>query len=426
MSFRTRLADFIRGGNQQQSALMPIENSTPLPQITRGSSLYDAFVASYGGTVPLSEHAALAVSAIYACVNLIAGAIASLPVHIYKQNIENGERNRLFSDGLIWVLNEQMTPRWSAANGWEFLVQSLLLQGDGFARIIRNAKAEPVGLEPYHPRRVTVYVTPDLQRLVYAVDPEFTGSDKIILDQDDMIHFAGFGFDGVRGMSPLRNSLRIAGAASNAMQEFASNFFANSARPDYALTTEQALSKEAIDTLRAQIDERHKGYANSHRPMLLHSGLDIKTITMPMADIQFLEGRKFQTEEIARIYGVPPFMIGYNEKTTSWGSGIESMGTGFVRYSLRQHLNKIQTELDRKLFRTASRTAIFDTTDLERADTKSFYEGLRIAVGRAGERPLISVDEARAELRRNKRGMDSLDPIAAPQGTPPNDPQQTA
>ncbi len=406
MSFRERLADLIRGPK--------IANSTPLPQITRNSSTWGDYVSTISKIPALSEQTALTISAIYACVNLISGAIAALPVNIYAKNITDGDRTRLFDHKLNWVFNEQFTARWSAANAWEFLVMSLLLQGDAFALIIRNPSAEPIGLEPIHPRRMTVALNPFGDRLVYVVEAE-NGNGKTlengykVYDQDDVLHVAGFGFDGFRGLSPLRYALRLVGGVSFAMQDFSANFFANSARPDYALTTDQALGTAAVEQIRAEIDEKHKGTQNSHRPMLLHSGLDLKTITMPLQDMQLLESRKFQLEEICRIYGVPPFMIGHNEKTTSWGTGIAEMGAGFNRYALRQHTIKFENEINRKLFRVATRVAEFDTTDLERADTKTFYEGLRIAVGRAGEPQLLTVNEARAEMRRNKKdGMDTL------------------
>ena len=140
-------------------------------------------------------------------------------------------------------------------------------------------------------------------------------------------------------------------------------------------------------------------------------------ITMPMKDMELVAMRQFQIEEIARIYGVPPFMIGHNEKTTSWGSGVEAMAIGFVRFTLRQHLNKFQNEINRKLFRTAARVAEFDTADLERADTKSLFEALRIAVGRAGEPKIMSVNEARAHLRL-KRSKDGDDMGINPGKTP--------
>lgn len=373
--------------------------------ITRGSTAWDELFGPPSVALYPSEKTAFTVSAIYACVNLYAGAIASLVKHIYRVQ-QDGERDKSLTDPLWWVLNEEMSPRWSAANGWEFLIQSLLLHGDGFARIIRDRQSMPIGLKPMHPSFVEVVANTDLDRLIYVYTPdstlERTGPVQVF-DQDDVVHIAGFGFDGLRGMSPLRYALREAGSVAMSAQKYSNAFFANSARPDFALTTDQKLSAEAIESLRSQLSENHGGVERSFKPMVLQGGLDIKTITMPVTDIQLIETRQFQIEEIARIYGVPPFMIGYNEKTTSWGSGVEAMGTGFVRFSLRQHLNKIETELNRKLFRTAAKRVEFDTFDLERADMKSMFEAFRIGIGRAGEPGFISVEEARMRLNMKRR-----------------------
>jgi HK97 family phage portal protein len=417
-TWRDRVAGLIAGRNVADA--VPVErvepvlahsDQVPLPEITRNSSSWTDFVETMGKLPAPTERTALTVSAIYASVNLIAGAIAALPINIYRVNIENGERDRIYDDDLHWVFNEQMTPRWTAASGWEFLCQSLLLHGDAFAVIERRGSGTPKGLTPVHPQRVTVAAYPDGSRLVYAVEPEVIGGNKDVrrvYDQDDILHVPGFGFDGLRGLSPLRHALRMTGASSIAMQDFSANFFANSARPDYALGTDNTLTKPQIDDLRKEIEEKHQGTQNSHRPMLLHGGLKFMPITMPIKDMELVAMRQFQIEEIARIYGVPPFMIGHNEKTTSWGSGVEAMAIGFVRFTLRQHLNKFQNEINRKLFRTAARVAEFDTADLERADTKSLFEALRIAVGRAGEPKIMSVNEARGHLRlkRTKDGDD--------------------
>lgn len=370
------------------------------PMVTRGSSAWDDLFGN--STTAPSETTAFTVSAIYACVNLYAGAIASLIKHIYRVS-SDGERDRSNTDPLWWVLNEEMTPRWSAANGWEFMVQSLLLHGDGFAKIIRDRASMPIALRPMHPMSVDVVVDVQKDRLIYVYSPEDIGLKREVLDQDDVVHIAGFGFDGTRGMSPLRYALREAGSVAMSAQRYSGAFFANSARPDFALRTEQKLSPDVIENLRAQIAENHQGVDRSFKPMVLQGGLDIKTITMPVTDIQLIETRQFQIEEIARIYGVPPFMIGYNEKTTSWGSGVEAMGTGFVRFSLRQHLNKIETELNRKLFRTAAKRIEFDTFDLERADMKSMFEAFRIGIGRAGEPGFITTEEARQRLNMKRQ-----------------------
>jgi HK97 family phage portal protein len=365
---------------------------------------------------PVSESTAWTISAIAACVNLIAGAIASMPMNIHQRNRE-GVLSVLQNDDLWWILNEQMTPRWSAAAGWEYLVTSMLLHGDGFARIIRTVNGGVVGLEPIHPQRVRVIVSTDGLRLIYEIQPDPLLADfarpqpTLVLDQDDVIHVTGAGFNGLRSLSPLRNMLRMSGSVALATQEYSGQFFANSARPDYAIigAAGTTWTPEKLAQIKEEIDARHRGAGNSHRPMFLSNGADIKTLSMPAEDMQLIETRQFQIEEIARCYGVPPFMIGHNEKTTSWGSGVDSMGIGFVRYTLSRHLTKIHNEFNRKLVRNGSKVLEFDTFELERADMKTMFEGFRIAAGRAGEPGFLTVPEIRSYLKRGTTPADMAD-----------------
>lgn len=378
---------------------------TPLPEITRNSSTWDFMFSGIGGLPSVNEKSVLSISAAYACVNLIAGAISALPFNIYNRS-KTGEREQDHGDALWWVLNEQFLPRWNAANAWEFLVMSLLFHGDAFATIIRKG-GQIVGMEPLHPLTVTVAATPDRMRLVYAVTRTEGGYD--VFDQDDMIHVPGFGFNGFRGVSPIRNVLSISGGVSLAMQEYAGRFFTNSARPDVILTTDKAINKEIAEEMKTRWMETYSGLANVHKPAVLGQGFKVERLTMSAEDAQLLATRQFQLEEIARAYGVPPFMIGHTEKTTSWGSGVETMGTGFVRFTLRQHLNKIQTEINRKCFRTAAKCGEFDTFELERADMRTLFEGFRIALGRAGEPGFMTPDEVRQKLNLSRKpGGDTL------------------
>lgn len=392
-------------GIKKAAAPVEVKAATPLSAIVRGSSLFDDLAGASGGLNVPTASTALSISAVYACVNLIAGAIATLPLNVFDRATD-GELAQRPDDALWWILNEEMSPRWPAASGWEYLIQSLLLNGDGFARILRSPAGQVLGLEPLHPERVSV--TTDGVRLVYVIEPDpsvasqFRGA-RLVLDQDDVLHFPGFGFDGLRGLSPLKVALRMTGAVALATQEHSARFFANAARPDYVLETDQGLAPETVERLRDQINERHLGQARAFRPMVLTSGLKIKPLTLDADDAQLLATRQFQIEEIARIYGVPPFMIGHAEKTTSWGSGVEAMGIGFVRYSLRRHLSKVTHELNRKLFRTARRVVAFDTSDLIRADFKSLVDGYRIALGRAGEPGFITPEEAREGLGMRRK-----------------------
>ena len=396
---------------------------TPSSDLRVGDRLWDAFTGAATSNAP-SEQAALAVTAVSACVTLISGAIAALPMHIYRRQ-DDGDLLRDYNNDLWWVLNEEFCPRWAASAGWSFLTASKLLHGDGFAEILRGPAGKIKGLVPIHPYRIRVIPYPDGSRLVYEVWPDTTipqptpgSTTPRIIDQDDMLHVPGFGFNGVRGLSALKNSLRVSGRLSISAQDFSSTFLANMARPDFALRTEKSLTDAQFERLKASLDN-HSGPLNAGKPMILDGGLDIKTLTMPLEEMQLLETRKFQVEEIARAFGVQPFMIGHVEKTTSWGTGIEAMGAGFVRYTLRDHLNAFQNEINRKFFRTVRNCAEFDTGELERADTKAMFDAVRVALGRAGEPAFMTIEEARSLLRmpREMTGTvpdNSAKPIEAP------------
>lgn len=419
MTWLGRFAARIFGARNQ------IESS----QVRRGDTVWEALTGGVSGAP--SEASALAVSAVYACVNLRAGAIASLPMHLYRQAAD-GDRERDHSDGLWWVLNEEFCPRWTAAAGWTFLVASKLLHGDAYAEILRGPGGRISGLVPLHPQRVRVIAHPDGSRLVYEIQPDSTierpspAASKVrVLDQDDVLHVPGFGFNGLNGLSPLRHALRVSGRLAINAQEFSASFLKNMGRPDYALETTANLTDEQFERLRQQIDE-HTGPSRAGKPMILEGGINIKTLTMPLQEMQLLDTRKFQVEEIARIYGVPPFMIGHVEKNSSWGTGIEAMGQGFVRFTLRDDLNAFQNEINRKFFRTSRRVAEFDTAELERANTKEMFASLRVALGRAGEPAFMSLEEVRTKLNLPAK-MRGTVPVAQPAPSPaPGKPDDAA
>lgn len=396
-------------------------------EIKRGDGVWEALGGNTGSP---SESSAMRVTSVYACVQLIAGAIASMPMHVYRRS-SDGDLSRDMNAELWWVLNEEFAPRWAASAGWSYLVQSKLLHGDGFAEILRGPGGQVKGLMPIHPLRVEPIVSPDGMRLVYRVLPDPTiitphgAAAKIrVIDQDDMLHVAGFGFNGLRGMSALRNALATSGTLAINAQDFSSSFLKNLGRPDYALATEGKLTDEQFARLQDSVAQ-HQGPLNSGKPMILEGGLKIESLTMPLEDMQLLETRKFQVEEICRVFGVPPFMIGHTEKTSSWGTGVAAMGAGFVRFALRDHLNAFQNEINRKFFRTAARVAEFDTAELERADLGVMMTAIRTAVGRAGEPSIMSVEEGRQMLRLPRKISGTTANQNAPlEPSPPEPPQE--
>ena len=369
---------------------------------TSGSQLYEWMT---GGNVSaagpsVTERTAMGIGAVYACVGLIGGAIASMPLPIYKRTADG--RKRVDHD-IWWLLNEQPCTCMSAAVMWEYLVWSLLLHGDAFAVIQRVSPLSPTiaGIEPVHPLSVTVQEVNE--RLIYTV---VEGDETLVVDQDDMLHIPGLGFNGTRGLSPLRYAARQTFGLALAAEEYSARFFSNGARPDYVITTETKMDAEQQKLFRESWMARYAGLQNAHIPALLTGGnADVKSLTLSPEEAQLMDTRNFQAADIARIYGVPPHMIGLTEKTTSWGSGIEQMGIAFVKYTLQRHLVKIEQEINRKVFRKSLQFfAEFNTAGLERGDYKARNEGYRIAAGRAGEPGWMTINE----IRR----LENMPPIA--------------
>lgn len=378
---------------RREAARVSVSNQTyPASSGTRGSQLYEwltgAGSLSTAGPA-VTERTALCVGAVYACISLIGGALASMPLRVYRRT-ESG-REAISSD-LWWLLNEQPAPAYSAAVFWEYMAWSLLLHGDAFARIRRASAMSPKieAFELLHPLDVAPVRNED--RLAYRV---LGGGGNETLDQDDMLHIPGLGFDGLRGLSPLRYAAKQAIGGALAAEEYSARFFSNGARPDYIVTTPGKMDKEQQDLFRESWMSRYAGVANAHIPAILTGGGDVKTLSLSPEDAQLIETRGFQAADIARFYGVPPHMIGLTDKSTSWGTGIEQQSIGFIKYTMQRHLVKFEQEINRKVFRTARNFVEFLTAGLERGDYSARNQGYRIAIGRAGEPGWMTVNEVR-------------------------------
>jgi HK97 family phage portal protein len=396
-----------------------VRNAIPSSSGYYGSELYEWLVGdgarSVAGPV-VNERTAMCVGAVYACVALIAGAIASLPVVAYERKSNGKERVDTSRDNLAanlwWLLNEQPHPKYSAAVFWEYLTWALLTGGDSLAWIKRRSPLSPeiTGFQPVHPLLCTVVDNPnDPQRLVYLVHEPEQGKVTAV-DQDDMIHVPGLGFDGRRGMNPVRYAGKGSIGIALAADEYQGRFFSNGARPDFALSTEKSMNEEQVRILRDSWMQRYGGLPNSHLPAILTGGLKVERLSLSGADIQIIETRKFQVIDICRIYGVPPFMVGETTVTSSWGSGVEAMGAGFVKYTLQRHLTKFEQELNRKLFPRTTRFFLeFQVEGLLRGDSGTRANYYRTALGGgAGPGWMMPNEVRRAENLPPVEGGDKL------------------
>lgn len=412
--FFERLLTRWRGADKQAA---PQASAGP---VMWGGMDWQQFLAN-GGRGGVSEETARSVSTVIACTNLIGGSIATLPLHFYR-NKPDGTREK-YAPPEWWLFNERPHPNWSASAFWQFLSDSRLFHGDAFVVIRRASLFDPriVSLEPWHPLFVEVFKHEG--RLKYRFTPPDAGP-VFVADSDDVLHVPGPGFDGLRGKSQLQYGLRhAAGIAYDADTQSAA-WYGNGARPDFAIEVPGEMTPEASETLRRSWVERHSGQIKDKAPVVLAGGMKLHQLTLSAEDSQLLTSRGFQVEEICRVFGVPPFMVGHTDKTTSWGSGVEQMGIGFVKYTLQRHLVAFEEEINFKLYKTARNFAEFLTAGLERGDLKARNDAYRIALGRAGEPSWLTINEVRAlENLPPVEGGDKLASQAQPAAAPaPNEP----
>lgn len=377
--------------NVMEWALAESKRTATINNSTMDSSEFWSFVNGGIGAagVSVNEKTAMKVSAVYACVGLIGGAISCIPLPIYKT--VKGEREKIDHE-YHYLLNREANKDYSAAVFWQTLIESMLMHGDGFARILRpsNVSSRATGFEWYHKRDVEVFKKDGM--IFYALTKE--GVQEVVM-ADDMLHIPGLGFDGLTGMSQISYVLKNSTGIALAADEFSADFFANGAKPELALEYPGKVTPDQQDMIRNTWADRHQGASKRNLPALMTGGAKVHELTMNAEDAQLLTTRKFQVEDIARIFGVPPHMIGHTEKSSSWGTGVEQMSIGFVKYTLARHLRKIEQELNRKLFGRSDTFVEFNTAGLERGDYKTRMEGFRIALGRAGEPGWMTVNEIR-------------------------------
>lgn len=372
------------------------QNSLTVDQL---ASALGASVRTNSGAVVTPE-TAMKVTAVYGCVALIAGAISTLPFNVYERTRDTrkramqGDREHEY----WWLLNESATSELSSSTAMEYFISARLFYGDGFALLDRPSPFtnRVIGWRPLHPSRVQPFRENGSGALYYRITDN-DGTVKVY-DPADVLHVPSLGFDGLRSPSPITYAAREAIGSSLAAEEYSARFFSQGSTHEIALRTDKTLNAEQADALRASYIAKYGGGKNSRVPLILTGGLEVEKLSITPNDASLLPTRQFSVEEICRVFGVPPYMIGATDKTTSWGSGVEQQGIGFVKYTLRRHLTPIQQEFNRKLWPNRERFFVeHDTRALERGDFKTRMEGFRIAVGRAGEPGWMTPNQVRLE-----------------------------
>ena len=355
------------------------------------------YFGTSGSGKSVTVQSAIQLSTVYACVRVISETIASLPLGIYETVNDGNEKAT--DHPLYRLLHDEPNSEMTSFVFREVMLAHLLLYGNSYSQIIRSGKNQVIGLYPLLPDHMDVD-RDSKGNLTYT----YTTSDgkTVSIKPRDVLHIPGLGFDGVMGYSPIaleKNAIGL-GIAS---EEYGSKFFSNGARPSGILTHPNTVKNPKA--LRESWNSAYGGSSNSNRVAILEEGMKFEPIAIPNNEAQFLETRKFQVDEICRIFRVPPHLVGNLEHATF--SNIEHQSIDFAVHTIRPWLVRIEQAMNRALLSDQEKGRFFvqfNIDGLMRGDYKSRMEGY--AIGR--QNGWLSANDIRA--------LENQNPIPADQG----------
>ncbi len=337
----------------------------------------------FGGTTSgkaVTERSAMQMTAVYSCVRILAEAVAGLPLNLYRYTGDGG-KEKAIGHPLYLLLHDEPNPEMSSFVFRETLMTHLLLWGNAYAQVIRNGKGEVVALYPLMPNKMTVD-RDERGQLYYSYqqsNDEAVRSKKqtVILRPSDVLHIPGLGFDGLVGYSPIAMAKNAIGMAI-ACEEYGAKFFANGAAPGGVL--EHPGTIKDPQRVRESWQSTFGGSGNANKIAVLEEGMKYTPIGISPEQAQFLETRKFQINEIARIFRVPPHMVGDLEKSSF--SNIEQQSLEFVKYTLEPWVIRWEQSIQRTLLTQEEKAQYFVKFNLEgllRGDYQSRMNGYATA-----------------------------------------------
>ena len=331
---------------------------------------------------PVNERTAMQTTAVYACVRILAEAVASLPLHVYEYQ-DDGGKKLVHDHPLYYLLHDEPNPEMTSFVFRETLMSHLLIWGNAYAQIIRDGAGRVLGLYPLLPDKMDVQ-RDDKGNIYYVYsrnsdeNPMFKEYGNIRLKAEDVLHIPGLGFDGLIGYSPIAMAKNAVGMTL-ACEEYGASFFANGANPGGVLEHPGVLKDPS--KVRESWNSVYRGVNNAHKIAVLEEGMKYQQIGIPPEEAQFLETRKFQVNEIARLYRIPPHMVGDLDKSSF--SNIEQQSLEFVKYTLDPWVIRWEQSLQRSLLLPGEKGKYFiklNVDGLLRGDYQSRMNGY--AVGR--------------------------------------------
>lgn len=326
----------------------------------------------------VSHLTAMQVTAVYACIRILAETIASLPFFIYKR-LPGGGKEKATDHSLYTLLHDAPNPEITSLEFREAMMGHVALRGNSYAEIERNNGGKAVGLWPIHPNNVTVKRSIDPPFLLYY--KVMVNGRSVILREDQVLHIRGLSSNGIIGYDPITIARESIGLAL-AQEEYASRLFSNNARPGGVIEHPNELKDASAKRLKASWEAQHRGLEKSHRVAVLEEGMKWKEISFSPENAQFMEARRFQTEEIAQLFRIPVSMLA-NLKQPTFAS-VEQFSIDFVVHTIRPWLVRWEQAIKRSLFTEADKRIYYPEIVVDallRGDIKTRYEAYAIARG---------------------------------------------
>lgn len=306
--------------------------------------IFSDYIPSTTG-IKVTEKSAMQHSIVYACIKVLSESMASLPLVLYKED-EQGNRTKAKDHSLYYLLNTQPNNEVTTMQWRETMIANICLNGNHFTQIIRNGAGQIVQLWGLDTSRITAKRLESTGEIVFLYNYSGKEDKQYAFKFNEILNIAGLSFDGICGISPIAYE-RESIALSMAMEKFGSTFFGNGASPSGIFSIEGELTDTAFNRMKEDFEKSYAGMKNSNKPMILEGGAKFSPITMTNTDSQFLEGRRFQKEDISMLYRVPLHML--NDLAKANYNSIEQLSLGFVVYSLTPWLVRIEQCMNRDL-----------------------------------------------------------------------------
>jgi HK97 family phage portal protein len=393
--------------SEQREGLSGI-NDPSMPLYQALTNIAEGITVGGGAGIPelpsVNMMTSVRVSAVYRAIQLIAGPLSTLPLKLYEDR-PDGSRARAYPQeyrAIWWEPNPEM----DLPDFYKTSFAHNALGGNTYWYLVRDRLGQLAELWPVAPNRVRVGRDPQTRRKVFEIDGELPMMD--ISAGGEIVHIPNLTLDGLVGLNPIAFA-RLSMQLARATEEYGARVFANGSVPMGILETAAELDDSSADRLARRWERFHKGTRNAGRIAILDNGAQYKKVTLSPEDAQFLETRRFQIQEIARLFGVPPHLLADSSNSTSWGSGLEAQTRGMLIFTFQDYTNRFEYALSRRVIGQPTRYVRFDYRSMLRGSTLERYQAYNLAIA-AG---WLSRNEVR-EFEDLERGPAELDEFLQP------------